>query len=285
MKKTPSLIEKLQRLADGETLPSSSLRGDWIDQMLEEGVLLRIPRGRQTSYRVASPAYFRQFLADRYDIRDLQAVREALSGNASRAELVASTGDSKFVKNRSFSGFPVNCYEPLQVELHGETLTLQPYNGAFTFISDYDSFKIPADYIIIGIENAENFRLVDRQRAFFEQELGEHKFLFVSRYPQNGDLVSWLENIPNQYIHFGDLDLAGIHIFQSEFLPHLEGRASFLVPTDYDHRISQGSRERYNVQLPRYSNLRASSPQILLLLDSIHRHHRGYDQEGFIVKQ
>ena len=39
MKKTASFFQKLIRLADGETLPSSQLRGDWVEDMLADGVL------------------------------------------------------------------------------------------------------------------------------------------------------------------------------------------------------------------------------------------------------
>lgn len=282
MKKTLGLIDKLQRLADGETVPSSSLRGDWIEQMVEEGVLLRVPHGRNMSYRVASTEYFLRFISERYDIRDLQAVRHALSDEASRARLVEATGDSKFVRNRSFQGFLVNCYEPLDAELAGRRITLLPYSGAFMFVVDYPSFNIPDDYVVVGVENAENFRLLERQRDFFERELGKGRHLFVSRYPQNGDLVRWLERIPNRYVHFGDLDLAGIHIFQSEFLSHLGPRASFLVPSDSESRIAQGSRERYDVQLQRFPNLSSTDTKLQALIDCIHKYHRGYDQEGYI---
>lgn len=288
MKKTVSLIEKFILLAQGESVPSSRLRGDWIDRMLEEGILIKTTRGRNVSYRACDARQFLAYLAEHYDIRDLQQVRHLLQQETGidRAALVEATGNSKFVHQRSFHGFLVNTYEPLQVSLHGNSFTLHPQEGAFTFIADYEAFSIPGDYIIIGIENAENFRLVSRQRAFFEREVGAGlHFLFVSRYPQNGDLVKWLQAIPNRYVHFGDLDLAGVHIFLSEFKHRLGQRASFLIPSDYDERIREGSHERYNVQLTPYGNMTTDDVGLQRLLDSIHRWHRGYDQEGFISAQ
>ena len=40
--------------------------------------------------------------------------------------------------------------------------------------------------------------------------------LLVSRYPQSKDLVTWLHTVPNHYVHFGDIDLAGIHIYLTD---------------------------------------------------------------------
>ena len=44
MKKTATLIEKLIRLAGGEALPASSLKGDWFKQMQDDGILLAMPQ-------------------------------------------------------------------------------------------------------------------------------------------------------------------------------------------------------------------------------------------------
>ena len=61
--------------------------------------------------------------------------------------------------------------------------------------------------------------------------------LFVSRYPQSADLREWLIKIPNRYIHFGDFDLAGICIYQSEFYKFLGDRAGFLIPEDIRREV------------------------------------------------
>lgn len=283
MKKTVALIEKFLLLAQGETLASSKLRGDYVDKMLDEGVLLKMAHRSQLSYKVSDGHRFLQYLAERHGLRDLEAVRRQLADGADRAGLVEATGDSKYVGNRSFKGFLVNVYEPLEATLHGSTFTLLPHDGAFAFIADYENFRIPADCTVVGIENAENFRLVARQRPFFERELGKEKrLLFVSRYPQSGDLVRWLQAIPNPYVHFGDLDLAGVHIYLTEYYRHLARRASFLIPSDYEARLAQGTPQRYDKQLPRYGRMPIADPRVQPLLDAIHRHHRGYDQEGYI---
>ena len=281
MKKTVGLIEKLIRLVDGETLPSSTLRGDWFEQMEADGVLVTVTHGSRKSMRAISTDSLRHYLASQYNLHDLNSVLSILQADeAGRALQVNATGDSKFVRQRTFKGFLVNSYQPIEAKINGVSVTLFPPDGTFVCISDYQQFTISPDVVIIGMENAENFRYIKRQKYLFS---AYEKVLFVSRYPQNGDLVSWLKSIPNQYVHFGDLDLAGISIYQNEFYKHLGERASFFLPDDFEYRICSGSRERYNAQLPQYGKMKIEDPRIEPVLACIHKEHRGYDQEGYIV--
>ena len=234
MKKTVALIDKLIRLAGGEALPASSLKGDWFDQMQAEGILVAVTHGSRKSLRVADTSSFRNYLASQYEIRDLEQTRELLSNeSAGRASQVEVTGDSKFLSRRTFTGFLVNSYQPIDAVLNGKPLTILPPDGTFLFIADYPHFCIPEDVVIVGVVNVENFRHVARQKYLFE-DYG--KVLFVSRYPQNQskDLLQWLLSIPNRYVHFGDLDLAGVAIYQNEYYRHLRERSSFFIPEDYE---------------------------------------------------
>ena len=136
--------------------------------------------------------------------------------------------------------------------------------------------------IIVGIENMENFRMIRQQRELFEKTIGSDRLLFVSRYPLSTDLRSWLQMIPNSYIHFGDFDLAGINIFLTEFHVHLGNRSTFLIPSDIEERLTNGSTERYNDQYPKFKRLSTDIPEIQHLIDTINRCHKCYDQEGYI---
>ena len=282
MKKTAALIGKLIRLANGEALPVSSLKGDWFEQMQADDILVAVTHGSRKGLRVADTSSFRNYLASQYNIRDLEQTFELLSnGDVDRASQVEVTGDSKFLLHRTFTGFLVNSYQPIDAVLGGKQLTILPPDGTFMFIADYQHFCIPGDVVIVGVENAENFRHIARQKYLFK-EYG--KVLFVSRYPQSQskDLLQWLLSIPNKYVHFGDLDLAGVAIYQNEFYRHLGERASLLMPEDYEERISMGNLDLYNSQLPQYGKMKIEDKRVSKLISTIHRHHRGYEQEGFI---
>ena len=89
--------------------------------------------------------------------------------------------------------------------------------------------------------------------------------------------------VPNRYVQFGDFDLAGVHIFLTEFHVHLGARSSFLIPEDIEARLSHGSRKRYDNQYPRFHQLRCDTPDLQQLIDLINKYHRCYDQEGYIT--
>jgi len=150
----------------------------------------------------------------------------------------------------------------------------------FTYIYDFEQFIPAAEIVIVGVENGENFRYIERQEKLFPLE----NTLFVSRYPQSGDLLRWLQTIPNRYLHFGDFDFAGINIYLNEFKPWIGSRASFFVPDGIEKLIQDyGSRELYDRQCqaaPQRSRLQ--EPQLEQLWDLISRHRKGLEQEVLI---
>jgi len=288
---TIALIDKLLRLRNGESLPSSSLRGEWVEELLREGVLVSRSHGSRRVLMASQPLALERSLASVDErLGDLERMRVLLTDETSRASMAAETGNSKLVAVRSCPGFMVNSYEDIPCKLNGADFVVNPPEGSMVFVADWKSFEIPEDMIVVGIENMENFRKIRQQREFFEREIGcgygfensHTKLLFVSRYPQSTDLRQWLMRISNRYIHFGDFDLAGIHIFLTEFHLYLDDRASFLIPSDIEERLQNGSTERYYNQYARFKELHSNVVEVQSLIDLINKYKRGYDQEGYI---
>ena len=285
-----TLIQAFAALRQGETVPFSRFPADWAEEMLLEGGVASIVRGSRKSLKVVSRAAFDVYLRSKGLQPDkLEETAAVLSGASSRSEQVQLLGDSKAVMVRSCPGFPVNVIGPLSVRLGERKILLCPCPGSFLYISDFQAFRIPSDTVVVGVENMENFRLPELQTAVWEEiqeqygEGGVPPLLLVSRYPQSRDLAIWLQGIPNRYVHFGDFDLAGVHIYLTEFYARLGERAAFFVPDDVEKRLSNGSRERYDVQFERFGKMEVSDARVQRLVGIIHRHHRGYDQEGYIV--
>lgn len=86
---------------------------------------------------------------------------------ATRSEQASDTGNSKLVTSRSCPDFPVNSYEPITCSLNGKQLVVNPQEGTFLFITDWQSYTIPTDVTIVNIENMENFRFIRQQKALF----------------------------------------------------------------------------------------------------------------------
>lgn len=284
MKITVALINKLIRLRDGDSLPASQLHGEWIEELIRDGVLINTSHGsRRTLHAPQSDTLCKALSAIDERLGNLEQMKDTLlSNDLSRSDQASTTGNSKLVDVRSCPGFPVNSYEPITCTLNGQEFTVNLQEGSFLFIADWQTFYIPSDVVVIGIENMENFRMIRQQRQLFTQVIGSRRLLFVSRYPQSKDLVSWLQNVPNRYVHFGDFDLAGINIFLSEFYARLGARSSFLIPHDIEARLRNGSKERYDAQYLRFHNLQTDIQPLQSLIELINKFHRCYDQEGYI---
>ena len=292
-------LQALSSLHMGEAVPSSALPPEWLAELLAEGGVSSIVRGTRHSLRVVSRAAFDVFLRSKglqpdllVETADLfaspPASRVPSAPPVSRAQQVQLTGDSKAVPVRSCPGFPVNVIGPLSVRLGERKLLLCPCPGSFLYISDFWNFRIPSNTIVVGVENMENFRFPERQTDVWDQVLDQYggdgvpPLLLVSRYPQSKDLVNWLKEIPNPYVHFGDFDLAGVHIYLTEFYRHLGDRSAFFVPADIETRLARGSRERFATQFARFGKMEVPDPRLEPLVQLIHRYQTGYDQEGYI---
>ncbi len=278
-----AISASIQALIAGEHVAHSKLRSEFRDELLAEGMLLVISRGSRKSYRARDTEALKKFLIDKdesYRILEVEAPD-------TRAAMTIETGNSKLAMVRSCPGFPVNSYEPIECFLDGEPFRVNPQEGSFLFVAEWNTFVIPKDVVVMGIENMENFRMIRKQRAFFEEYLRAHKLskrvLFVSRYPQSTDLRRWLCTISNHYLHFGDFDLAGIGIFLFEIQQYLgAARSSFLIPADIESRLKSGSRKRYDEQYCRFKDIKSDVCELQQLIDLIHYERKGYDQEGYI---
>lgn len=273
----------LQVLMAGGQVAASKLNGKLLDELMAEGLLSVVTHGSRKSYRARDVEVLRRFLIDKdegYRILEVEA-------SDSRASMATGTGNSKLAMVRSCPGFPVNSYDPIECFLGGKPFMVNPQDGSFLFVAEWETFMIPKDVIVIGIENMENFRMIRRQRMFFEEYLRSHGFsnkvLFVSRYPQSTDLRRWLCIIPNHYLHFRDFDLAGISIFLFEFQQYVgKERSSFLIPDDIESRLKSGSGKRYDEQYCRFKDIQSDVRELQQLIELIHHERKAFDQEGYI---
>lgn len=281
MKLPLSIAEKLLMLANGEKIPSSKLRHAIIQELIAEGILHR-PGKIRSVIQISNKEQLSLFLQNRFAIKDLHSYIETYSKEGlTRAELATVAADSKLRQIRTFKGFLVNCYDPMEATLNSESITITPKEGIFNFIYDFEEFVPAQDITIVGIENPENFRYIYKQKYLFNKQ----KMLFISRYPQNQskDLIKWLQAIPNNYLHFVDFDFAGIGIYINEFKKHLGYRASFLMPDDIGDLIKKyGSKKRYDEQKINFDISTIKEENVLNIIASINKYKKGLDQEIFI---
>ena len=279
-----AISASIKALLAGEQVAGSKINNKLLEELLDEGLLLVNSRGSRKSYRANNIDTLKRFFIDRNENYRILEIDDL----DSRASMAMKTGNSKLVMVRSCPGFPINSYEPIECFLCDKPFLVNPQDGGFFFVSEWESFTIPKDIVVVGVENMENFRMIRKQKAFFENYLQMHKLsnkvLFVARYPQSTDLRKWLSTISNYYLHFGDFDLAGINIFLSEFQRYIGcGRSSYLIPDDIEFRLKSGSRKRYDEQLCNFKDVKSNDCELQRLINLIHNERKAYDQEGYIL--
>ena len=270
----------LKKLLDGEILPYSKLKKSLAEELVFEGILHETGK-IQKRISLINKEIFIIYLKSQYQINNLEKYIEMLSKNEiTRADQVIVSGDSKIRSVRTFKGFLVNSYQPVKSILNDQEYVIEPQKGTFQFIFDFENFIPDSDITIIGIENPENFRYIEKQKYLFK----EFKPLFVSRYPQNQskDLIKWLQMIPNNYLHFGDFDFAGINIYLHEYKKHLQERSTFFIPSNMDKHLKNGSFDRYNKQKCNFDLADIYEERLKILISLIHECKKGLDQEYFI---
>jgi hypothetical protein len=169
MQISKTLMGVLHRLMAGESVAASSLRKDIAETLLAEGLLTVKTKGSRRTYCTINTSALKVFLESHYEelrgFENSEVLRER--ANITRSKQAAETGNSKLVKLRSCPGFPVNAYEPIVCSLYGRELVVNPVEGSFMFIIDWEDFVVPEDVIVVGVENMENFRMIRHQREFF----------------------------------------------------------------------------------------------------------------------
>ncbi|WP_291597062.1 DUF7281 domain-containing protein [Bacteroides sp.] len=278
---TLAMARQVLKMLDGNLIPYSKFDGLIANTLMGEGIITIVSRGSMRSFRMIDPEGCRIYLAQNYtsgmELEDWIEMKSC-PDEVSRSAQVAKAGDSKLRYTRTFKGFLLNCYTPIDAILHGEPFVLSPLPGTSIFMQDYEDFHIPEDVVVVGIENGENFQHIRAQEYLFKGM----KVLFVSRYPQSKDLCDWLKMVPNRYIHFGDIDLAGISIFLNEFYVKLGNRAEFFIPADVEKRLKTGNRQLYDNQYLRYRAMLVSDERLKPLVAMIHKYGKAYEQEGYI---
>lgn len=282
-KLTINIAKQLLRLIQGEHIPFGQLKSKVVDQMIEDGILhVKLQgRSRKVIFTIHSESVI-NFLSSQYGINDLEKYIYNLEYGTSRAENVLAASDSKSSSRRTFKGFLVNCYDPIHAEISEKDFVISPHAGTYTYIYDFETFTVANDVLIVGVENSENFRFIHQQKHLF----GDAKILFVSRYPQSKDLISWLQQILNKYLHFGDFDFEGIRIFRDEYYHYLDERASFYVPNNLEDLLeSYGNKSLYDKQYRSNASVKlAINDDVDRMIQLFHKHKKCLEQEVLIVR-
>lgn len=271
----------LKELSEGKKVPLSRLKARIFQQLIQEQVLLRQKESHGWNVYTDHPQSLLNYLYNHYIRCTLDEYIERGQAAPSRSNNIRMSGDSKLKETELWQGFYFKVSEPIHAQWQGKPLTLLPYpEGIPVFMPQPETLSLPEEVTVVMIENSENFLKIETQLPLFQGL----KCFFVSFYPreQHSYFIEWLQKQPNNYVHYGDFDFAGIHIYQSQYKKYVSGESRYLVPSGLLPLFRRyGKRELYNNQLSLQALIKADEPGISELLEIIKREHKGLEQEIF----
>ena len=215
-------------------------------------------------------------------LSDLDAALRLARGEvASRAEKVALFGNSKQDgTDRTVKGFTILADRTIEVQYQDRGYVIEPTAGLH--VVDRGSLSLPGDVTVVVVENAEclyDLRWIPNVGLKAE----DGPFVVLCRFPVCEEAKLWLETIPNRILYFGDFDLAGIRIYETEFKRRLGNRISFIIPEDLEGRIRKcGNPDLYSEHINKgYAVLASSSGELSRLIKLLHRLQCSFEQEGY----
>jgi len=199
-------------------------------------------------------------------IKDIDYFIEQCEKPISRDEIAVNYSDTKRIESKSFNGLMVSVLDKLEVKYNGKKLYFYPLEGTGLFIHYTSKIELDNDVIVVGVENPQIVWYINKYRHLFNEDK-RYLFLSVSEYKTNYQ-YKWLENISNEYIHFGDFDLAGINIYLNTIVPKLKNckSYSYLIPDDIYTIIKEKKYTKDYSNHIRYLNIESKNDKDLQVL-------------------
>ena len=255
--KNKEIVEYLK--LNGAVTRSQKGSRKYIDLVKEENIFLFL---KNHNYNIDSIEEIDSYIEDIFDKKP------------SRDTIQQYHDNSKEITSKSMSGLYVSSLEKLDIKLDNNTISILPNDGLGYFFFHTQKVEISKDILIVGVENYQVVWFAKRYAKFFDKP----NILFVVITPY---MLEWISNLENEYIHFGDYDLAGVNIYLNKVLPRLSSKKySMFIPNNIEQLIEKhGNSELYKKQ-KQYNNLNCDDVKVNNLVDIIRKFKKGIEQEG-----
>ena len=202
-------------------------------------------------------------------------IEEMFDNKPSRDKIQQWHNSSKAKDSKSLKGLYVSSLNAIDIKLNDEVVNIIPNSGLGYFLFYTQKIELFDSTVIVGVENYQVIWFAQKYKQFFENS----NILFVVINPY---MLEWIATLENEYIHFGDYDLAGINIYLNKIVPKLQNskRYSMFIPDNIEFLIEEhGDCELYEKQ-KQYKNLMTDDVKINALIQSIQDNKKSIEQEG-----
>ena len=170
----------------------------------------------------------------------------------------------------------INSPDGVIIRVHDREVRLDFPPDCALFIGRNAPLVIDESVLIVGVENFENLKFSLKERTLFPQT---QQIVFAERGPV---LKKFLADVTNPYLHFGDIDLPGISIYQTEYAPITKERGSFFIPANVENLLEKGSPELHRNHMDKFGTLQGINADIEMLIALIKSKKKRLAQEFFL---
>lgn len=219
---------------------------------------------QSNQYNIPSIEYIDNYIVDMFDSPALR--RDTIQKN---------NFSTKAKVSKSQKGLYISSLEKIDIKLDDEVVTITPQNGMGYFFFHTQKIDLFEDTVIVGVENYQVVWFAKKYQKFFQDK----KVLFVVT---ESYFFQWIEDKENEYIHFGDYDLAGINIYLNTVVPRLKKakKHSMFIPKNIESLMKKSKNSELYKDQQQYKNLHTSDENINALIKIIHKYKSGLEQEG-----
>ncbi len=219
---------------------------------------------------------YNYFINSKFEIDDY--ISEIIDAKPSRDIIQKWHNDTKSKESKSLKGLYVSSLDNIDIKIDDKIVTIIPNNALGYFLFHTQQIELFEDTIVVGVENYQVIWFAQKYKQFFENK----NILFVVINPY---MLEWIGNLENEYIHFGDYDLAGINIYLNKIIPRLKKskKYSMFIPDNIEYLIHEhGDVELFEKQIE-YKNLVVNDLKLNSLKEIIKNEKKAIEQEGLYL--
>jgi len=231
----------------------------YIDLVKEENIFLFL---KNHNYNIDSIEKIDSYIEDIFDKKSSRDIIQKYHNN------------TKEITSKSMHGLYLSSLQKLDITLDGNTISILPNDGLGYFFFHTQKVEISKHTVIVGVENYQVVWFAKRYEKFFDKP----NILFVVITPY---MLAWIEDLENEYIHFGDYDLAGVNIYLNKVLPRISSKKySMFIPTNIEPLIKEYGDSKLYEKQKQYENLNCNDIKVNNLVEIIRKFKKGIEQEG-----
>jgi len=268
-------IKVIVRLIDGDVISGGDFNKHkkYLEPLVDEKIITHKQISKKRfEIKANNSDNLQNYITGKYGIESLENYLQ-LDENSTRFEVLETTKNDKAKKVNTLSGLYISSQDNIKIFINSNEVVLNTPKGTSTFLPISANLDVDNDILIVGIENAECLHYISKVNHLFPKR--EKLYMYRNKY-----MLEWLQEHNNEYLHFGDFDLAGIQIYKNQIVPKLSNKSSFFIPENIEELLNKGASDLFLEHHKFKKNLLGFSKETDYLIELIYNYKKTVRQES-----